>query len=511
MSSPKEKLADSLEQLKRIQETGRVAIRSKDFSRSHRETLVRNGFLREIMKGWYLVTSPAEVNFLDNRGATTQWYSAFWEFCSDYCNDRFGNNWCLSPEQSISIHVGNRTVPHLLQVRSPQGANKPTPLLHGCTLFDTRLSIPDKAEVTPEDRLRIYDLPSALIDAVPRFFIQNPTDATSALASFQDASKLLPTLLRDGRTTIAGRLAGAFRKLGRTQIADEISQTMQSAGYEIREVNPFLETESLTISSSVCGPYEGRIRLMWEKMRKDVIANFPKVRRRARSVDRYLKSVEEVYASDAYHSLSIEGYRVSPSMIERVRGGAWNPDINQHDRQQYDAMAARGYYQSFQKVKESVREVLSGSDCSEVARSDHRVWYREMFSPLVSAGFQDPASLAGYRNGRVFLLGSRHVPVSGDSVGDLMWVYFDLLRSEKSSPVRVVLGHFMFVYIHPYMDGNGRMGRFMMNLMLADGGYRWLVIPVEQRERYMVCLEAASVDQDIVPFTKFLADLMNSP
>jgi hypothetical protein len=36
--------------------------------------------------------------------------------------------------------------------------------------------------------------------------------------------------------------------------------------------------------------------------------------------------------------------------------------------------------------------------------------------------------------------------------------------------VRVVLGHFIFVYIHPYMDGNGRMGRFLMNVMLAGGG-----------------------------------------
>jgi Fic family protein len=46
-----------------------------------------------------------------------------------------------------------------------------------------------------------------------------------------------------------------------------------------------------------------------------------------------------------------------------------------------------------------------------------------------------------------------------------------------SHSVRVVLGHFVFVYIHPYIDGNGRMGRFLMNLMLASGGYPWAVIP----------------------------------
>ena len=73
--------------------------------------------------------------------------------------------------------------------------------------------------------------------------------------------------------------------------------------------------------------------------------------------------------------------------------------------------------------------------------------------------------------------------------------------------MRVVLGHFFFVYIHPYMDGNGRMGRFLMNLMMASGGYPWTVVPVERRDEYMASLEAASVNQDIVPFARFIADL----
>jgi Fic family protein len=47
----------------------------------------------------------------------------------------------------------------------------------------------------------------------------------------------------------------------------------------------------------------------------------------------------------------------------------------------------------------------------------------------------------------------------------------ELLRAEPDAGVRAVLGHFMFVYIHPYMDGNGRVGRFLMNTMMASGGY----------------------------------------
>jgi len=74
--------------------------------------------------------------------------------------------------------------------------------------------------------------------------------------------------------------------------------------------------------------------------------------------------------------------------------------------------------------------------------------------------------------------------------------------------VRVVLGHFVFVYIHPYLDGNGRMGRFLMNLMFASGGYPWTVIPVQQRQAYMAALEQASVDQNIGPFADFLSGLI---
>jgi Fic family protein len=89
-----------------------------------------------------------------------------------------------------------------------------------------------------------------------------------------------------------------------------------------------------------------------------------------------------------------------------------------------------------------------------------------------------------------------------------MPILFDLLREETDPAVRVVLGHFVFVYIHPYMDGNGRMGRFLMNATLAGGGYPWTIIPVESREAYMWALEQASVYQNIAPFTEFLAGLV---
>jgi Fic family protein len=58
------------------------------------------------------------------------------------------------------------------------------------------------------------------------------------------------------------------------------------------------------------------------------------------------------------------------------------------------------------------------------------------------------------------------------------------------------------------MDGTSRMGRFLMNALLAGGGYPWTVIPVERRNDYLKDLEQASVHQNIQPFTAFLAGLV---
>ena len=74
--------------------------------------------------------------------------------------------------------------------------------------------------------------------------------------------------------------------------------------------------------------------------------------------------------------------------------------------------------------------------------------------------------------------------------------------------MRVVLGHFAFVYVHPYVDGNGRIGRLLMNLMLTAAGYPWTIVPVERRDACMTALEAASVGREIGPFTDLLAALV---
>jgi hypothetical protein len=70
------------------------------------------------------------------------------------------------------------------------------------------------------DDLQVFSSESALIDCSPNFFSHNSTDVRAVLLMVRDASGLLARLLAGGRTVIAGRLAGAFRNIGRDHIAE---------------------------------------------------------------------------------------------------------------------------------------------------------------------------------------------------------------------------------------------------------------------------------------------------
>ena len=504
MAAPSEKLAGSLQALADLQKAGRTAIRSKDLARSDRERLVKNGFLKEVMKGWYIAARPDERD-----GETTAWYASYWGFCADYLNERFGDDWCLSPEQSLLIHAGDWTVPKQLLVRAKGGGNKPTDFVHGTSVIDTNVAPPERRDRAKMNGQQLYAIEPALIAASANFFTSYPTEARAVLAIFRNGPGLIGRLLDGGHSVIAGRLAAAFRNIGRDAIADEIVKAMRAADFDVREKDPFDQEIKVPGAGQGVSPYVHRMRLLWREMREHIPERFPAPEKR-NDIETYLKEVDDIYVTDAYHSLSIEGYRVSAELIEQVRSGAWNPDAIAADRQHCDALAARGYWLAFQSVKKCVRRVLENENPGKVAGENHGEWYRQLFTPSVTAGLLKPSDLAGYRNGPVYIRNSMHVPPNSDAVLDMMPMLFDLIAEENEASVRVVLGHFMFVYIHPYFDGNGRTGRFLMNVMMAAGGYSWTVIPVERRGEYMEALEQASVHKNIAPFTDFLASLVKN-
>ena len=504
MATPSEKLAASLEILKALQDKGKIAIKRSELTRTHKDRLLKNGFISEVYSGWFIISSPE-----NKHGDSTSWYSSYWKFCAQYLNYKYKNQWCMSAEQSLMIHAGNWTVPKQLNIKSPKANNFKTDLPFDTSLFHMKSKLSLKSELKLVDGLSVLSLSSALVNASSNTYLQNATDMRTALSLVKSSSDILSILLSGGQSIIAGRLAGAFRNIKKDKIADDIIKTMQGVGYDVRELDPFNDHLNISFSSKDASPYANRIKIMWSDFRKVILEKFPAAPGLPKNIEKFISSVKEIYVTDAYHSLSIERYQVTPELIDRVRNGSWNAKDNDGDSKQRDAMAAKGYWDAFQMVEKSIRKVLTGENAGEVLDNDHGDWYRALFGPSVVSGLLKPADLAGYRNHQVYITNSMHVPLNSEAVRDAMPVLMELLAEESEASVRAVLGHFIFVFIHPYMDGNGRMGRFIMNLMLASGGYPWTVIPVQQRNKYMKSLEEASVNLNILPFVEFLSHLVN--
>ena len=498
MATARERLAASLEVLERLQRDGRRVFHTGELTRVHRERLVANGYLRRVTNGWLISSAPGTAP-----NDPTPWYSAFREFCARYCERRFGTRWWLSAELSALLHGGNTAIPEQVVVHAPEGGNNRIALPFGTALFDVRdRREPGPGEVLETDGLRLLAPASAAVRVSAAFFRAHPVEAEVLLSAVRDASQVLVPLLDGGRSVVAGRLAGAFRRVGRPEVAEEIVRAMQAAGQVVRETDPF-DAGVVSSGLSTLHPAAARLRALWERFREPVREAFPPAPGLSRSAETVLLEVDEIYRTDAYHSLSIEGYRVSPELVERVRSGKWDPEGA--DRGQRDALAAFGYWGAFRRVRDAVARVLAGEAAAKLARAEHQEWQRELFAPSVTAGILPAHALAGYRTHPVYIRGSRYVPPRADAVVDAMGTLFDLLEGEPEPSVRAVLGHWALGAVHPWPDGNGRMARFLMNLMLCSGGYPWTVIRVEHRAEYMAALDEASSGQRIEPFARFLA------
>lgn len=494
------------ESLARVTEVARRhVVKSVDIGRTDRERLVSAGYLQPVMKGWYLLGTPeAEA------GDTTLWFSTYWAFLTAYLEDRFGGSYCLGADPSLRLHVGASAVPGQVAVIAARGGRTVVSLPHGCTVitYEDPDNLPDSEEVVRlgEEGIRGMSLPMALARVSPSYFNRSSGQADIALRLVPAASDLARTLVKGAYATAADRLIGAYRALGDAATANEIEAEMDAAGYRVKPENPFLPTyDSPFTERRIVSPQAARVRSLWSSMRETVRAHFPPPPGLPKRPDDYLQSIADHHTEDAYNSLSIEGYRVTPKRIEQLRSG--RPASPEGPPTPSD-MAVRGYERASGRVEACIRAILDGEDPGLTLAEYLHDWHRALFSPQVEAGHLRDHDLIGYRRQPVYIKSSLHVPPPWPAVPDCMAAFLDLLQGEDHAAVRAVLGHFVFVYIHPYADGNGRLARFLMNAMLASGGYPWTIVPVSRRQPYMEALEEASVRENIQPFTEFLAGLI---
>lgn len=120
----------------------------------------------------------------------------------------------------------------------------------------------------------------------------------------------------------------------------------------------------------------------------------------------------------------------------------------------------------------------------------------------------EPQGAGFYRHERVRITGSDYTPPSPEKVPKLMAEFSASFKTEPKAPLQLVefsaFAHFKLVDIHPFVDGNGRTGRLLMNLFLMRHGFPPAVILKSDRPRYYDSLDAAHKG-NLEPFTELVA------
>ena len=116
-----------------------------------------------------------------------------------------------------------------------------------------------------------------------------------------------------------------------------------------------------------------------------------------------------------------------------------------------------------------------------------------------------------YRNANVRITGASFSPPHpNDMYIQIKNFFADIpLKTDIPSIDLAAWMHTEFVRIHPFIDGNGRTARMIMNYQLMLSGWLPVSVPKEDRLRYYETLEAYAVESDIQPFVAFVAELEN--
>ena len=114
-----------------------------------------------------------------------------------------------------------------------------------------------------------------------------------------------------------------------------------------------------------------------------------------------------------------------------------------------------------------------------------------------------------YRNVEVYISGAEHIPPAPNEMyQQIKNFYMDMQGKDNLTAIELAAWtHAEFVKIHPFVDGNGRTSRLIMNYQLMAGGYLPISIPKEERLTYFECLESYAINGDLDPFVKFISKL----
>jgi len=211
--------------------------------------------------------------------------------------------------------------------------------------------------------------------------------------------------------------------------------------------------------------------------------------------------VEKKYREDlavfwTYHSTSIEGSTLSLKETDLFL----SEGIVGANKPFEDYMDARGH-------KEAVELVFLWADKEpkrKVQEIDILNLHRTTMFGRQWAG--------NYRSVQVYIRGAAHLPPPPSHVKELMMDFVEAINKNagKLPPLaHAAITHADFEAIHPFVDGNGRVGRLLANWMLMQEGYPPIIIEVKERKKYFRLLEDAQVKDSPAPLIWFFKSKLN--
>ncbi|XP_044316691.1 protein adenylyltransferase Fic [Drosophila rhopaloa] len=203
------------------------------------------------------------------------------------------------------------------------------------------------------------------------------------------------------------------------------------------------------------------------------------------------RAKKEAYFQHIYHSVGIEGNTMTLAQTRSIletRMTAEGKSIDEHNEILGMDLAMKYINASLvQKIEITIKDIL------------------ELHRRVL--GHVDPLQGGEFRRNQVYVGG--HIPPVPGELSLFMHRFQRWLNSEKSSSLHPVnyaaIAHYKLVHIHPFIDGNGRTSRLLMNTLLMRAGYPPVIIPKQVRSKYYHFLKLAN-EGDIRPFVRFIAD-----
>lgn len=244
-----------------------------------------------------------------------------------------------------------------------------------------------------------------------------------------------------------------------------------------------------------------KLELMWSRLRSD-LTSFEAMDKLPKGQSARADDLTSVYESEAMNSLWIEGFRPDHQLLRSAQDDQYWLRVRELGRPDRNLAAARGFWVAWQAMQSTLRNNPDPASLISAAKT----WQVEMMKPSIAAGLT-VRSHSGYRKTPVFIAGSQHIPPPWQLNKPAMAKLASLADCESDPWKRALLSHALFEFIHPFSDGNGRIGRMLMGALLVSSGHKWLVIPYEKRQAYMRALEHASVNCDAAPLNSLARNL----